>query len=132
MNTGFPSFLRRRSTTATTKPTTERRRELAGGTALLALVTTTVATVPVTTATTTTRTTVITAHHATRRSMRALLLDVRSGHNLGGNVQPFTQVVKTLGRQGVVVVLPREPALDVAARLEGLHGFDHLKNRNDV
>jgi hypothetical protein len=38
--------------------------------------------------------------------VRALLLDVRLGHNLSGEMEPLAEVVKTLGGQGVVVVLP--------------------------
>lgn len=58
--------------------------------------------------------------------MRALLLDVRGGDDLSGEMQPFAEVVETLGGEGVVVVLPREPGLDEAARVEGLEGLDHL------
>lgn len=54
------------------------------------------------------RTTIISAHHALRRGVRALLLDMRSRHDLGGEVQPFAQVVEALGREGVVVPLPGE------------------------
>ncbi len=43
-------------------------------------------------------TTIIPAHHALGRGVRALLLDVRGGHDLGGEVQPFAQVVEALGR----------------------------------
>lgn len=59
--------------------------------------------------------------------MRALLLDVRRGHDLGGQVEPLAQVVETLGGEGVVVVLPRELGLDVAARGERLAGLDHVE-----
>ena len=59
--------------------------------------------------------------------MRALLLDVRLGHDLSGQVQPFAQVVETLGRQGVVVPLPGELRLEVAARGEGLARLDHVE-----
>ena len=38
-----------------------------------------------------------------------------SRDNLGGDVEPFAEVVETLGGEGVVVVLPREAGLDVAA-----------------
>jgi hypothetical protein len=132
----FPSHLRgRRSTTATAKATTEARLELAGGATLLArlaaLVTTTVATLTVTTGTTTAATTgttlaLVAAHHATGRLVAALLLDVGGGHDLGGKVQPLAQVLETLGSQGVVVVLPREAGLEVAARGQGLAGLDDL------
>ena len=77
--------------------------------------------------------------------MRALLLDVGGRDNLSGEVQPFTEVVKTLaivrivfsflcdkgetnlGGEGVVVVLPRELGLDVAAGVERLAGLDHVE-----
>jgi hypothetical protein len=48
----------------------------------------------------------LTTHHSTRRSMRSLLLDVRSWDNLGGQVKPFAEVVETLRSESVVVVLP--------------------------
>lgn len=56
--------------------------------------------------------------------MRALLLDVRLGHDLGGQVQPFAQVVEAFGGQGVVVPLPAELGLEVAARGQRLAGLD--------
>lgn len=77
--------------------------------------------------------------------MRALLLDVSGRDDLSGEVQPFTEVVKTLaivrivfsflcdkgetnlGGEGVVVVLPRELGLDVAAGVERLAGLDHVE-----
>lgn len=58
--------------------------------------------------------------------MRALLLDVGLRDNLGGEMEPFAQVVETFGGQGVVVPLPRELGLEVAARGEGLAGLDDL------
>lgn len=59
--------------------------------------------------------------------MRALLLDVRLGDNLGGEVEPFAEVVETLRGEGVVVPLPRELGLEVAARGEGLGSLDDLE-----
>ncbi len=56
--------------------------------------------------------------------MRPLLLDVGSRDNLGGQVKPLPEVVETLGGEGVVVVLPRELGLDVAARGQGLASLD--------
>ena len=56
--------------------------------------------------------------------MRPLLLDVGGRDNLGGEVEPLPEVVETLGGEGVVVVLPRELGLDVAARGQGLAGLD--------
>lgn len=56
--------------------------------------------------------------------MRSLLLDVCGRDDLGGEVEPFTEVVETLGGEGVVVVLPRELGLDVSARVQGLEGLD--------
>jgi hypothetical protein len=41
-------------------------------------------------------------------------------------MQPFAEVVEAFGSQGVVVVLPAELRLEVAARGEGLAGFDDL------
>jgi hypothetical protein len=51
---------------------------------------------------------------------------VRGWDDLGGKVKPFTEVVEPLGSQGVVVVLPAELSLEIAARGEGLAGFDDL------
>lgn len=64
------------------------------------------------------------AEHATRGSVRPLLLDVRRGDDLGGEVQPLAEVVEALGGQGVVVVLPRELGLDIAAGGERLASLD--------
>jgi hypothetical protein len=69
----------------------------------------------------------LTAHHATRRSVRSLLLDVRSGDNLSGKVEPFAEVVETLRSESVVVVLPRELSLDVAAGGERLASLDDVE-----
>lgn len=88
------SLLGRRSTTATAEATAELRLELARSTtlALLASIAATVALAAATTATTTTLT-VVTAQHATGRSVSTLLLDVRLGNDLGGEVKPFAEVV---------------------------------------
>lgn len=59
--------------------------------------------------------------------MGSLLLDVRSWDNLSGKVEPFSEVVKTLGGEGVVVVLPRELGLDVATGGERLAGLDNVE-----
>lgn len=56
--------------------------------------------------------------------MGALLLDVGGRNNLGGEVKPFAEVVETLGGQGVVVVLPRELSLDIAAGSQRLASLD--------
>jgi hypothetical protein len=56
--------------------------------------------------------------------VRSLLLDVGSRNDLSGEVKPFAKVVETLGGQGVVVVLPRELGLDIAARVERLQSLD--------
>lgn len=58
--------------------------------------------------------------------MGTLLLDVGCGDDLGGDVEPFTEVVEALGSEGVVVVLPGELGFEEAAGGEGLAGFDHL------
>lgn len=85
------------------------RVELARGTALLALtsITTSVATLAVATALATATaegtTALLLTEHATGGSVRALLLDVGSGNDLGGQVEPLAQVVETLGGEGVVV-----------------------------
>ena len=81
--------------------------------------------------------------------MGTLLLDVGGRDNLSGEVEPLTEVVKTLeskldnpsslsrlaiersqtylGGEGVVVVLPGELGLDIAAGVEGLEGLDHIE-----
>ena len=56
-----------------------------------------------------------------------MLLDVSRGDNLSGKVEPFTEVVETLRSESVVVVLPRELSLDIAAGGERLAGFDNIK-----
>jgi hypothetical protein len=42
-------------------------------------------------------------------------------------VEPFAEVLESLGGKGVIVPLPREPRLDVTARGEGLKHLDHLE-----
>jgi len=59
--------------------------------------------------------------------MATLLLDVRLGHDLGGQVQPLAKVVEALGREGVVVPLPAELGLEEAARGERLAGLDDVE-----
>lgn len=123
-----PHLRRRRSAPATTESTTELRRKAARGIALLALVTATVAALAVGAAGRAARGPVaVAAEHAARGRVRALLLDVRRGDNLRGQVQPLAQVVETLGRQRVVVPLPAELRLEVASRGQGLCGFDDLR-----
>lgn len=56
--------------------------------------------------------------------MGSLLLDVGGGNDLGGEVKPLAQVVETLGGEGVVVVLPGELSLDIAAGVERLASLD--------
>jgi hypothetical protein len=98
-------------TTATPEATTELGLEVAGGTALALLasitsaVTVTVAAAAATTASTAPLAVLATTEHTPGRS-RALLLDVRLGHNLSGEVEPLAEVVETLRGEGVVVVLP--------------------------
>lgn len=106
------SILRSRSlaATATSEATTELGLEVTGGTALTLLasitssVTVTVATTSATAAATALA--VVATEHSTRGSVGALLLDVRLGHDLSWEVEPFTEVVETLRGEGVVVVLP--------------------------
>jgi hypothetical protein len=69
----------------------------------------------------------ITAHHSAGRSVRSLLLDVRSRNNLGRKMKPFSQVVKTFGSEGVVIVLPWELGFDVTTGSEWLAGLDNVK-----
>jgi hypothetical protein len=124
--------------TASAEAATELRLELAGGsslglalTSIAALTSTVVVTVAATSAAASaTASTVIAAtEHAAGRS-RAGLLDVRLGYDLGGEMEPLAEVVETLRGEGVVVVLPWEAGLDVAARgqrlawkeLENTHG----------
>ena len=65
--------------------------------------------------------------HTTGRSVGSLLLDVGGRNNLGGKVKPFAEVVETLGGQGVVVVLPRELSLDIAAGSQRLASLDDIE-----
>ena len=58
--------------------------------------------------------------------MRALLLDVGLGNDLGREVEPLAEVVKTLRGEGVVVPLPGELGLEVAAGGQGLASLDDL------
>jgi hypothetical protein len=58
--------------------------------------------------------------------VRTLLLDVGLGNDLGGEVEPLAEVVKTLGGEGVVVPLPGELGLEVAAGSQGLASLDDL------
>lgn len=108
---------RRRSATATTEATAviatevgSKARAWRSG-VLISTFPTSVAALSITTITpsATTRaavTTVVTTHHAAGRSVRALLLDVRLRDDLGGEMEPFAQVVEALRSQGVVVPLP--------------------------
>jgi hypothetical protein len=59
--------------------------------------------------------------------MRTLLLDMSSRHNLGRQMEPFTEVVESLGGQRVVVPLPGEPRLEVPSRGQRLAGFDDVE-----
>jgi hypothetical protein len=56
----------------------------------------------------------------------ALLLDVGLGNDLGWEVEPLAEVVEALWGEGVVVPLPRELGLEVAARGQGLAGLGDL------
>jgi hypothetical protein len=115
----------RSSTTSTAEATTELGLELARGTtfALLALLALVAATVTVTVAATVTATAttaaatalaVVTTEHTPGRS-RALLLNVGLGNDLGREMEPLAEVVEALRGEGVVVPLPAEAGLDVAA-----------------
>lgn len=104
--------------------------KLAGGTTLLALTSLSSAVTALALAALATGAAAETAlaltltEHAAGRSVRALLLDVGSRNDLSGQVKPFAEVVETLGGQGVVVVLPGELGLDVAARGQRLASLD--------
>lgn len=114
------------------------RVEFTRGTALLALTTgfassvaalavssvATVATVATTAAAERSSLAFALTHHASGRSVGSLLLDVCGGNDLGGQVEPFAEVVETLGGEGVVVVLPGELSLDVAAGVQRLESLD--------
>jgi len=56
--------------------------------------------------------------------MAALLFDVSGGDDLSWQVKPFAQVVEALGGECVVIVLPGELGLEVAAGSEGLACLD--------
>ena len=58
--------------------------------------------------------------------MGAGLLDVGGRDNLGGEMEPLAEVGETGLSQGVVVVLPRELSLEVAAAGERLASLDDL------
>jgi hypothetical protein len=58
--------------------------------------------------------------------VRALLLDVGCWDDLGGEMKPLSEVVKAFRREGVVVPLPGELGLEVAAGGQGLARFDDL------
>lgn len=59
--------------------------------------------------------------------MGSLLLDVGSRDNLSGEMEPFAKVIETLGGESVVVVLPAELGLDIAAGGKGLASLDNVK-----
>jgi hypothetical protein len=56
----------------------------------------------------------------------SLLLDVRGGHDLGGNVEPFAEVVEAFRGKSVVVPLPGELGFEVATGGQRLACFDDL------
>ncbi len=58
--------------------------------------------------------------------MRALLLDMGCWNDLRGQVEPFTEVVKTLRGQGIVVPLPGKLSLQESTRRQRLASFDDL------
>jgi hypothetical protein len=113
------------------------RGELSGGCTFLALTTSITSTVTSLTITVTTTATTsakrltftltLTTHHSTRRCVRSLLLDVRSRDNLGGEVEPFTEVVEAFRSESVVIVLPWELSLDIATGCKRLAGLDNVE-----
>ena len=58
--------------------------------------------------------------------MATVLLNVGGRNNFRREMEPFAKVVKTLGGQGVVVVLPGELGLKVPTRGEGLASLNDL------
>lgn len=113
------SNLRRRGrvATASAEATTELGREFTRGSTTLfstfTSIATTVSTLTFTTIATATSTastraalTVISTNHTLRWGVRSLLLDVCGGNNLGREMEPFTEVIQTLGSETVVIVLP--------------------------
>jgi len=58
---------------------------------------------------------------------RASSLFVGCRDNFSREVQPFTEVLDTLGCDGVVVVLPRELGLDETLGCQTLEGFDDFE-----
>jgi len=58
----------------------------------------------------------------------ALLFDVGGGDDLGGKMEPFAKIVEAFGSEGVVVPLPGELSLQVAAGGERLTRFDNLSS----
>ena len=125
---------RHQSKTKWLRANSQLRSELARSTTLLAFasIPSSVSTLAVTTVTTTATAewsalALTLTEHATGRSVRSLLLDVGGRNNLGGQVQPFAEVVETLGGQGVVVVLPGELGLDIAPGVQGLARLDDKK-----
>ena len=48
--------------------------------------------------------------------MRALLLDMCGGHDLSRQVKPLAKIVEPLWCESIVIVLPRELGLEIAAR----------------
>jgi len=67
------------------------------------------------------------AQHAAGWDVRPLLLDVGSRNDLSGQMKPLPEVVETSWGQGVVVILPGELSLDIAAGLEGLESLDDVE-----
>jgi len=57
-----------------------------------------------------------------------LLLDVGRGNDLGGQMKPLAEEVQPLGGQSIVIPLPRELGLEVAAGGEGLARLDDLED----
>jgi hypothetical protein len=114
--------------------TTELRVEATwSSTALLVALTefaAAVATLTVATGSATSSTTALSAlvstKHATRGSVRTLLLDMGCRDDLSGQVEPFAKVVEALRGEGVVVPLPGELSLKVAAGGERLASLDDL------
>jgi hypothetical protein len=59
--------------------------------------------------------------------MGTLLLDVGGRNDLSWKMKPLAEILKTLWGQSIVVVLPGELGLDIAAGGEGLASLDDIE-----
>ncbi len=61
--------------------------------------------------------------------MGALLFDVGGWDNLGGEMEPFAEIIEAFRSQGVIVPLPRKLGLEIATGCKRLASFDDLSPR---